>query len=73
MILKTKSNSSVVIINSASVKNKVTMTENHEELITKAAIFIRSDIEEYCNGIPAFTCSELKTETLEQGVKYVQS
>ena len=49
------------------------MAENHEELITKAAIFIRSDIEEYCNGIPAFTCSELKTETLEQGVKYVKS
>ena len=24
------------------------MTENHEELITKASIFSRSDIEEYC-------------------------
>ena len=29
------------------MKNKVTMTENHTELITKATIFIRSDIEEY--------------------------
>ena len=27
------------------------MTENHEELITKAAMFIRSDIEEYCKKI----------------------
>ena len=27
------------------------MTENHEELITKAAIFIRNDIEEYCKKI----------------------
>ena len=27
------------------------MTENHEELITKAAVFIRSDIEEYCKKI----------------------
>ena len=51
MILETTSNSSAVVINSASVKNKVTMTENHEELITKAAIFIRSDIEEYCKKI----------------------
>ena len=44
MILKTTSNSSAVVI--ASAKNKVTMTENYEELITKAAVFIRSDIEE---------------------------
>ena len=51
MILETTSNSSAVVINSASVKNKVTMTENHEELITKAAIFIRNDIEEYCKKI----------------------
>ena len=51
MIVETTSNSSAVVINSASVKNKVTMTENHEELITKAAIFIRSDIEEYCKKI----------------------
>ena len=29
---------------------------------------------ENCNTTqPAFTCSKLKTETLEQGVKYVQS
>ena len=48
MILETASNSSAVVINSASLKNKVTMTKNHEELITKASIFIRSDIEEYC-------------------------
>ena len=34
MILKTTSNSSALVINSAIVKNKVTMTENHEELIT---------------------------------------
>ena len=46
MILKTTSNSSAVVISSASAKNKVTMTENYEELITKAAVFIRSDIEE---------------------------
>ena len=45
MILETTSKSSAV--NWASLKNKVTMTENHEELITKAAKFIRSDIEEY--------------------------
>ena len=34
MILKTTSNSSALVINSAIVKNKVTVTENHEELIT---------------------------------------
>ena len=34
MILKTTSNSSALVINSAIVKNKVTMTENYEELIT---------------------------------------
>ena len=51
MILETISDSSAVVINSASAKNKFTMTENHEELITKAAIFIRSDIEEYYKKI----------------------
>ena len=34
MILKTTSNSSALVINSAIVRNKVTMTENHEKLIT---------------------------------------
>ena len=51
MIFETTSSSSAVVINSANVKYKVTMTENHEELITKAAVSIRSDIEEYCKKV----------------------
>ena len=51
MILETTSNSSAVIINSATVNSKVTVTENHEELIKQAAKYIRSDIEEYCKEI----------------------
>ena len=40
IILEITSNSSAVIIKSVSVKNKVTTTENQEELITKTALFI---------------------------------
>ena len=29
--------------------------------------------KEFLNSQPAFTCSKLTTETLKQGVKYVQS
>ena len=61
MIRKTTSNSSAVVINSASVKNNVTTTENHEELITKAAILIKSDIDEYCKKIAMNSLNWLPT------------
>ena len=52
LVLQTNANIPDVIINASRLSDQFTMKDDCEQIVTSAAKYIRSDIENYCNNLP---------------------